>query len=151
MKTSNSFYQQTKSNKNTFNGNFISNYADVCQFSWIFIDTINLNTYANPLFLLRYSWESIDCQTEVSTNTLNKEGCKKSRLWLGTFILSQYIISSQISFALSIRGKGQNKHLTFAIFVLLLVHRAFLQCNINCLVKKLHDPFHEEIIGRMIE
>ena len=95
--------------------------------------------------------ESIDCQTEVSTNTLNKEGCKKSRLWLGTFILSQYIISSQISFALSIRGKGQNKHLTFAIFVLLLVHRAFLQCNINCLVKKLHDPFHEEIIGRMIE
>lgn len=145
---SNSFYHQTKILLMEI---FSSYFADPCQFLWIFIDTINLDTYANPLFLLRYSWESIDCQTEVSRNTLNKEGCKKSRLWLGTFILSQYIISSQISFALSIRGKGQNKHLTFAIFVLVLVHRAFLQCNMNCLMKKIHEAFQEEIIERAIE
>ena len=50
-------------------------------------------------------------------------------MWLGTFILSQYIISSQISFALSVRGKGQDKHLTFAIFVPHLVDRAF--CSIQ--------------------
>ena len=78
-----------------------------------------INTYAKLLILLNDSRESIDSQTEVSANTLNKEGCKKRCLWLGTFIPSQYIITSQISFALSIRGKGQDKHFTFAIFVLL--------------------------------
>ena len=89
------------------------------------------------VFLLRYDWESIDVQTEFSANTLNKEGCKKSSLWLGTFILNQYIIASQISFALSMRGKGQDKHLTFAIFVLLLFIGLFLQWNMSYLISKL--------------
>ena len=96
-------------------------------------------SYAKLLILLNDSWESIDSQTEVSANTLNKEGCKKRCLWLGTFILSQYIITSQISFALSIRGKGQDKHLTFAIFVLLLVIGLLLEYEINCYITKLYQ------------
>ena len=100
-------------------------------------------SYANPLILsndsCEPSWESIDSQTEVSANTLNKEGCKKRCLWLGTFILSQYIITSQISFALSTRGKGQDKHFTFAIFVLLLVIGLLLEYEINCYITKLYQ------------
>ena len=62
--------------------------------------------------------ESIDCQTEVSTNTLNKEDVRVCVVRNLYSYLANVLFLSQISFAWSIREKGQDKQFTFAIFVL---------------------------------